>query len=379
MNSKHFSMQNETPEPQRQKSELKIDMKKLKRSAVKIKRRLLSRHLWAVRASLVVVFLAALFAILLLVKALLVASGVSNYLSLANSFIFTPPGTVKTYQGRTNILLLGKAGDGVKNPILTDTIILASIGPKDVTMISFPRDIWVPELKDKLNSAYYWGNQNQEGGGIVLAKSVVEQIAGVPVHYAMALDFDGFVDVIDIVGGVDINVERTFTDTRYPIKGKEDDTCGGDPTYACRYETVHFEKGLQHMDGVTALKYARSRHSEDLEEGNDLARAARQQKVIAAIEAKLMTKQVYTSPNKLLSLYKTFWKITETDMSKNQVAYVARKIYNVKGNINSHVLPEDFLDNPPYIPEYNNLYVFLPKGGDWSKVQAWVEGLLGGS
>ena len=64
-------------------------------------------------------------------------------------------------------------------------------------------------------------------------------------------------------------------------------------------------------------------------------------------------------------------------MSRAQVAYIARKIYDVKNKVRSFVLPEDYLNTPPYVPEYNNLYVFLPKAGNWSEVQLWVRGLLG--
>src|SRR5690606_21863522 len=141
------------------------------------------------------------------------------------------------------------------------------------------------------------------------------------------LDFDGFTEVIDILGGVEVEVEKTFTDKKFPIPGREEDTCGltagpgqEEPEYLCRYETITFEKGVQMMDGKTALKFARSRHSEDPEEGNDLARGRRQQKVILAIKNKMLSGEIISSPSKLSQLWNKFWEITETGLSKEQLA-----------------------------------------------------------
>jgi LCP family protein required for cell wall assembly len=102
------------------------------------------------------------------------------------------------------------------------------------TIISLPRDIWIPALRAKLNSVYYWGNQKEEGGGLPLSKSVVEEIVGQPVEYGIVIDFEGFQEIIDVLGGVEVNVERSFTDERFPIEGKENDECEGDPEYKCR-------------------------------------------------------------------------------------------------------------------------------------------------
>ncbi|MEJ2441683.1 MAG: LCP family protein, partial [Patescibacteria group bacterium] len=98
-----------------------------------------------------------------------------------------PAQKIQTTEDRTNILILGRSGEGHDSPDLTDTIIFASVGHTDhsVKLISLPRDIWIPELRAKLNSTYYWGNQRQKGGGIILAKSTVESILGQPVHYGL--------------------------------------------------------------------------------------------------------------------------------------------------------------------------------------------------
>lgn len=359
-------------------------MKEVKRDLQRIKRKILAKHLQLARLTLGIFLVLLLVGVLAGVRSVVSRTSLGEYASMANGFLFKPKGTVQNFEGRVNILLLGLSGDGDKNPVLADTIILASIGidKKDIQMISIPRDIWVPELSDKINSAYDKGNKKQEGGGLLLQKSSVEAVVGVPIQYAMAIDFDGFTEVIDILGGVSIDVEKSFTDEKFPIPGKEDEVCSESPgqeeDYSCRYETLVFEKGTQIMDGARALKYARSRHSTDPDEGNDLARAKRQQKVLIAMKDKALSQSVVGSPRKISELWSKLWEITETGLSRAQVAYVARLAYDARSSVSSHVIPEDLLFNPPYSDEYNNLFVFIPKSGDWSEVHDWVEGVLFG-
>jgi len=323
-------------------------------------------------------FLAILFIVFYFLFLLLRVSGLGIYFSLARNFVFTPSGVVRQLDDRTNILILGKAGEGYTAPDLTDTMIVASVGQTEpkMTFVSLPRDIWVEDLRAKLNSVYYWGNKKEDGGGLVLAKSVVEEIIGVPIHYAVVVDLNGLRELIDQVGGIEVNVERTFTDNEFPIPGKEDDQCGGDPEYKCRYETIQFEKGLQFMNGETALKFVRSRHSEDLEEGTDLARASRQQLVLAALQNKVLSSRFLLNINNLKSFSGLLNKYIETDMSPDQEAYMARKIYDSRDDISSYVLPEELLENPPISDKYDNLYVFVPFAGNWSDVQKWILGVL---
>jgi hypothetical protein len=118
------------------------------------------------------------------------------------------------------------------------------------------------------------------------------------------MDFSGFKHTIDILGGVDINVEMAFTDPQYPIDGKEADLCGHQQSeisqldiqsassspelvYPCRYETLHFDVGFQHMDGERALSYVRSRHS--LQDGTDFGRAKRQRNLLVAVKQKVFS------------------------------------------------------------------------------------------
>ena len=143
------------------------------------------------------------------------------------AFNLITDGGLKNDNNRVNVLLLGIGGQGHDGPNLSDTMILASVEKhgKDVALINIPRDIWVPDLKEKINAAYAIG-QEKNSQGLALAEDTVSKLFGIPIHYAIRVDFNGFTKAIDLVGGLDIDVENSFTDTRYPIPGKEDDTCG---------------------------------------------------------------------------------------------------------------------------------------------------------
>lgn len=359
-----------------------VNIKNIKRDASKLRRRILAKHLWFARFVLVAFVVLIFWGAFAGIRSMLRNTPVGEYWSMANSFLFAPKDSVKSFDGRVNLLLLGLSGDGVKNPILSDTMILVSVStdePENIKMISIPRDIWVPEIDDKINSAYLYGNEKQNGGGLLFSKSSVEEVVGVPIQYALALDFNGFVEVIDILGGIEVEVERSFTDERFPIAGKEDDDCGGeDEEFLCRYETISFTEGKQMMNGETALKFARSRHSTDPEEGNDLARANRQQKVLIAMKNKMLSAEVISSPQKMYEIWSKFWEITETSLTRPQMTYIARLVYNAREDVSSQTIPEDLLFNPPYSDEYKNLFVFIPKAENWDEVHNWVEGVLAG-
>ncbi len=222
-----------------------------------------------------------------------------------------------------SILLLGYGGGTHDGGLLTDSIMLAQIVPREeeVKLISIPRDLWVPmpisgnEMTNKkINEAYAIGADDKKypnkqaeftgkAGGGEMAKYVVEQVTGIKPNYFASIDFDGFTKIIDSLGGVDIKVPQTFDDPFYPIEELKNDTCSkseddmkaleatmsGDKLeqqFTCRYENLHFDKGMQYMDGTTALKYARSRHS--IIGGGDFNRAERQKLVVTAIRDKII-------------------------------------------------------------------------------------------
>lgn len=203
--------------------------------------------------------------------------------------------------GRINILLLGIGGPGHEGGSLSDTMMVASIDPvnKTVAMLSIPRDLYVKVPgygTTKINAANAYGGPD-------LAKTVVGRILDLPIHYYVQLDFSGFKQAVDSVGGVDINNTEKLYDPEYP--------CDNDKGY-CAFS---LPVGQYHMDGKTALKFARCRHGSC---GNDFGRAARQQQLLLALRQKAMQASTLTNPVKLTGLIDSVGSHVRTDMQLNE-------------------------------------------------------------
>lgn len=298
--------------------------------------------------------------------------GIRNAFAIASNFITAPVDKIASSSGRTNILIMGKAGGGHAGSDLTDTMILASVSLEkpSIVLISIPRDLWIPEIRAKVNSAYHYG-------GIPLAKESVGKAAGFPIQYGVVIDFSAFKDIVDALGGIEVNVERDFTDNLYPIAGRENDLCGGDATLACRYETITFNSGLQMMNGEKTLKFVRSRHAEG-DEGTDTAREARQQKVIEAIKSKVLSPEVYLNPKRTLAIWRVIMKSLEADIDTPSGAILARKALDGSKSVNKYLIPDGLLVNPPVSKIYDRQYVFIPKAGNgkWKEINNWFVSTL---
>lgn len=284
---------------------------------------------------------------------------------------------VRTIDQQVNILILGIAGGDHDGPNLSDSIIIANYDLKKnrLITISIPRDVWSDTMRDRINSAYAYGEEKIKGGGFKLAKAEVGTIYGTPIQYSAVVNFSGFDELIDFLGGVDLNVKRSFTDDQFPIAGKENDLCGGDPDYGCRYETVTFKKGPQHMDGKTALKFVRSRHAEG-EEGNDFARNERQQIVISAMKDKIA--QVVKSLNitKIKKLYANIDSVVTRDISNQQLAIIVRNsIFKKNFYQKNFHLSQDAFKVPDY-RLYDGKYVLVPTSSDFTQIHSYIACLL---
>jgi LCP family protein required for cell wall assembly len=235
----------------------------------------------------------------------------------------------------TNVLLVGldtRENTGLLN---TDTIIMASYNydSNDITLLSIPRDFHV-EVEEgvswyvRINSIYNAAEQEEEGAGIIALQDTVERVTGQEIQYYAMVDFKAFVEIIDTIGGVDVNVENSFTDYLYPL---------GDG-----YQTISFEAGPQTMDGETALIYSRSRHSLQNNEGSDFARAKRQQKIIIALKDKLLSSESLTNPKTLLGILSSIdGNIRVSEFSTNDIEAaleLSKKFNENSGQIYSFVL-----------------------------------------
>jgi LCP family protein required for cell wall assembly len=243
-------------------------------------------------------------------------------------------------------------------------------------LVSVPRDLWVPTLKAKINSAYHYGEEKKKGGGLVLAKASVEEVLGQAVHYGLCLDFAGFKKAVDLLGGVEIEVERAFDDYKYPIAGKEN-------VYpeSLRYEHVHFDEGLQTMDGEKALKYVRSRYAQGVE-GSDFARSARQQRFLLAFKKEILSKETLLNPKRIVELVKTFGDSIDTDVPVETYPAFLKLFLGVKQEeIKKEVLNSGEGGNggvlyEPLAEKFDNQFVLMPKNDDWKMFKDYVSGLL---
>lgn len=335
----------------------------------RIKRRFLSRiHL--VRLFIILGLVLTSFALWIWVLRPLYTNIKSINQSLGSSLI--------QYQNRTNFLILGVGGGDHEGSDLTDTMILVSVNQTtgDVAMISIPRDIWVPSMRAKVNTAYHYGEEKQLGGGFVLAKSAVSEIIGLPVHYAALINFTNFEKFIDSIGGVDINVQTAFDDYEYPIPGRENDLCDGDPKTLCRFEHLHFDQGPQHMSGSLALKYVRSRHAVG-DEGSDFARSHRQENLILAIKTKLVSKEILANPTKIKSIYTSLSQSFTSDFSSDLYpAFIKLGLKASKSKIRTLTISEDLLINPPISAQYDLQWVLIPKDGSFESLSSYIKNFL---
>ena len=303
---------------------------------------------------------------------------------------------LKKTNEQINILLLGIGGGKHEGPNLSDSIIFASINPQKntVSLISIPRDLWIPDLNAKINTAYATGEEKRKGGGLLLSRAVVAKVLGQQIDYGIRVDFDGFIKAVDLIGGIDVAVERTVDDYEYPIEGKENDTCGHTDedipklatsssqleAFPCRYMHIHFDKGQQHMDGITALRFVRSRHAKGVE-GTDFARSNRQEKIIQGFKNRVLSIDTLLNPLKVISLFTTFSDNVDTDIPQSEIDDFVRLADKMReATIRSAVLDygdttrSGLLVNPPISSDYRSAWVLIPRkgNGNFMEVREYV-------
>ncbi len=305
-----------------------------------------------------------------------------------------------------SILLLGYGGGTHEGGLLTDSIMLAKIDPKaeKISLISIPRDLWVPmpvngeeQVFKKINEAYAIGLDDKKypnkkieytgnAGGGEMAKKVVENVVGFKIDHFASIDFDGFVKIINILGGVDVKITRTFEDPFYPIEENINDTCGKseeemkmleatmsgeklDQQYLCRYENLKFEKGIQHLDGKTALKFARSRHS--VSDGGDFNRANRQKLVLTAIRDKVIN--IGFVP-KIIPTLETLTRHIKTDIDISKMTELAAKIPEISKYeiISINLTDQNVLKNSV---ANTKQFILTPHSGEnnWDEVRFFIQ------
>jgi LCP family protein required for cell wall assembly len=261
-----------------------------------------------------------------------------------------------TNQPRTNVLVMGidrRPNEGTV--VRSDTMMLVTAYPPDPAMalLSIPRDLYVdiPGYgSDRINTAHFWGENEGEGNGLDLAMETVALNFRVPVHHYVRVDFDGFRAVIDAVGGIDITVEEAIVDEEYPTED---------------YGTIRIEipAGDHHMDGETALRYARSRHG-----SSDFDRAARQQQVLAALAQRMLLPEIWPS---LPNVYLVIRAHVDTDLTAADMIVLAAAVARIgPEGIGLHMIDQE-MTQPWTTPSGGA--VLLPR---WELINPLVQDLF---
>ncbi len=312
-----------------------------------------------------------------------------------------------------HVLLMGHGGAGHSGGGLADTMIVAQVIPRQqqVNLFSIPRDLWVElpfpssaggkeNLHAKVNTTLAIGNSERqyswrpsaytgEHGGGELAKEVVGQIMGQKIDYYVAVDFSGFVKVIETIAGkngLSVDVPYSFVDEFYPIEGKEDDPCDFseeqiasmsaelsgyelEQQFTCRYERLAFSAGKQTIAPEELLKFVRSRHSGT--NGGDFGRSQRQQVVIEALKKKILSPSMIT---KIPELASQVLKYVKTDLDTTLISNVLLAYENLDDfTITSYVITNKNLLKDGRSADRQ--YILLPRVGEdnYREIQGLVE------
>lgn len=293
--------------------------------------------------------------------------------------------------GFTNILLLG-VGDADHDGIdLTDSMMVASIDPKtkSIAMISLPRDLYLTKSQKigigRINSLYrdykdsliHQGMKKEEASTEALNQLAIElgSLMGVDIHGVVKINFSGFAKAIDAIGGIDIVVPEDLVDPEYP-----------GPNYT--YETFSITAGPHHLDGETALKYVRSRHST-----SDFSRSGRQQQIIAAVAQKLKDNGFIGKISNISRLYSILSTNIESTFSLPELIglagmekkidtknVISMQLSDQNGLYSTLSQPGGLLYAPPR-DQFAGASVLLPVTnsgpiGNWSQISFFIDLLL---
>ncbi len=319
--------------------------------------------------------------LIVLIVGIVAFNTLQHVLAFGSVISTQPPLSTQTgYMGtsdRTNLLLLGYGGGTHDGAYLTDSMVIISVLPQShhTSLISVPRDLWVQYPPNsgnyaKINSIYQYASSNNKtpnNGGQAIDQKV-SLVTGMDVKYWLTIDFTGFKKVIDSVGGIDVYVPDSFN-ACYP---KNDDAA-----VDASWIKVQFNKGLQHMDGATAIEYARAREplevcgkgtSENLAELTDFGRSARQQIIMKSVLSKV--KQVSVWPH-LYSAMDALQQTIRTNMSLADLAEFALKM-----DLTSPKTAHIGLSNQNVLQDgqsSDGQYILQPANGDWNAIAPYIQ------
>ena len=217
----------------------------------------------------------------------------------------------------------------------TDTMMLVSLDPQTNSMgiLSIPRDLYVSvpgyATLQRINTPMVLGELQCEGCGPNLAMQTAQNNLGIRVNEFIAVDFSAFIDFVDLIGGIDVTTTYTINDPAYP-------------NMYYGYDPFYLPAGDHHLDGATALKFARTRHG-----SSDFERALRQQEVLYAIRDKVL--QAGTLANLIIqspTLYMQFQESFISGLSLDQLIQLVLYVKDIpKENIYTGVIDQRYVSN----------------------------------
>ncbi len=292
-------------------------------------------------------------------------------LSSVSKTVWTP--MKRDQYNSVNVLLLWYGWVGHQWWFLTDSIMVASWNPDEnnVTLFSIPRDLYVKSpvtnTYGRINAIfqqYYTRTQSTEESALWFAWKVWEML-GLDIPYYATIDFQTFKEIVDSLWWVDVYVDKTINDPQYPADNM------------INYSPFYIEAWEQHLDGATALKYARSRHTT-----SDFDRAKRQQKLIIAIKDKMLEQWLNIST--ATELYDQYKKYIQTNITAQEMLRTVQFLPDIKefssfgytstcGDKDiSRMVPWCFLYNPP-MAQFWGMSVLLPDGASSRNVSYYDE------
>lgn len=334
---------------------------------------------------------------------------------LLSSIVHNIPGVKDELKGekdgRINIAILGMRGEGVEGGgLLADTIMVMSLKPAEnkASIISIPRDLYVTvpgtQDKQKINAVHAYGEEKGKGQGLEDMKTILSEVTGLPIHYAASINFAGFKQLIDAIGGIDVTLDspfeesmqfneakvcdgRVFTEptgkyetkkyktrtgkvkiaAQYPLCTNPNKECGGD---------FKLSAGKQSLNGDQALCFARSRVT-----SSDFERAKRQQLVIKAVKDKMVNIGVLSDFSKLNNILNALGNNVRSDAQ----LWEMQRGYDIYGQVQTQnpdifsagrVL-EDSEEGLLYYPgESAAGYILLPRGDNYDRIHEMAQNIF---
>lgn len=319
-------------------------------------------------------------------------------------------------EGRINIALLGMRGKGVEGGgLLADTIMVLSFHPKGkeegdaprASLVSIPRDLYVTvpgtSDKQKINAVHHYGEQKGDGQGLRSMKEILSEVTGVPIHYAASIDFKGFEELVDAVGGVSVTLQEPFTE---PLQFREPHVCDPSvftvPTSPLQYEhkyattksgrrrivesyplcynkdvecggVFNLPVGTSVLSGETALCFARARVT-----SNDFERAKRQHLILEALREKLLSIGTLSDFGKVNGILESLGNNARTDMEAWEIKrFFELYLENKEVKLSQDAVVDNSENGLLYAPQDTGAagYILLPKGDNYDRIHEFFKKL----